>query len=94
MESLKLIKRINDIPGDDVEYFAPGHRLCAGCGAPQLIRTVLKAIPDPKVVVNATGCVEVATTVYPYTSWRVNWVHNAFENAAATASGIEAFEFS
>jgi len=90
MESLKLIKRINDIPGDDVEYFAPGHRLCAGCGAPQLIRTVLKAIPDPKVVVNATGCVEVATTVYPYTSWRVNWVHNAFENAAATASGIEA----
>jgi len=41
------------------------------------------------VVVNATGCMEVASTIYPYTAWKVAWVHVAFENAAAVASGIE-----
>ncbi|MEM0024406.1 MAG: thiamine pyrophosphate-dependent enzyme [Thermofilaceae archaeon] len=84
----RQIKALREFPHE--EFFAPGHRLCAGCGIPQLVRTVLKAVPDPKVVVTATGCLEVATTIYPYTSWRVPWVHSAFENAAATASGIEA----
>jgi len=87
---VKTIKRINDIPGDEREFFVSGHRLCAGCAVPQLVRIALKAIPDPKIVVNATSCLEVASTIYPYTSWKVPWVHNAFENAAATASGIEA----
>ncbi|RLE88703.1 MAG: pyruvate ferredoxin oxidoreductase [Thermoprotei archaeon] len=82
------VKSIKEIPRE--ELFAPGHRLCAGCGIPPLVRIVLKAVPGPKVVVTATGCLEVATTIFPYTSWRVPWVHNAFENAAATASGIEA----
>ena len=82
------IKALREMPR--LELFAPGHRMCAGCGVPQLVRTVLKAVPDPKVVITATGCLEVATTIFPYTSWRVPWVHNAFENAAATAAGIEA----
>ena len=82
------IKTLREMPRE--ELFAPGHRLCAGCGIPQLVRTALKAVPGPKVVVTATGCLEVATTIFPYTSWRVPWVHNAFENAAATAAGIEA----
>ncbi|MFZ8855434.1 MAG: thiamine pyrophosphate-dependent enzyme [Thermofilaceae archaeon] len=82
------IKTLREMPRE--ELFAPGHRLCAGCGIQQLVRTVLKAVPDPKVVVTATGCLEVATTIFPYTSWRGPWVHNAFENAAATAAGIEA----
>lgn len=82
------IRTLKEVPR--AELFAPGHRLCAGCGIPTLVRIALKAVPDPKVVVTATGCLEVATTIYPYTSWRVPWVHNAFENAAATAAGIEA----
>jgi pyruvate ferredoxin oxidoreductase beta subunit len=41
------------------------------------------------VISNATGCLEVATTIYPYTSWRVPWIHSAFENAAATIAGVE-----
>ncbi|ABL77979.1 thiamine pyrophosphate-dependent enzyme [Thermofilum pendens] len=85
---LKTIKTLKEIPRE--EQFAPGHRLCAGCGIPQVVRLALKAVPDPKVVVNATGCLEVATTIFPYTSWGVPWVHIAFENAAAVASGIEA----
>jgi pyruvate ferredoxin oxidoreductase beta subunit len=82
------IKSLKELPR--TEQFAPGHRLCAGCGIPQVVRFALKAVPDPKVVVNATGCLEVATTIFPYTSWGVPWVHVAFENAAAVASGIEA----
>ena len=72
------------------ERLAPGHRLCAGCGASIVVRQVLAAIDEPVVVANATGCLEVATTIAPYTAWQVPWIHNAFENAAATISGVEA----
>ena len=72
------------------ERLAPGHRLCAGCGASIIVRQILAAIDDPVVIANATGCLEVATTIYPYTAWRVPWIHNAFENAASTISGVEA----
>ena len=72
------------------ERLAPGHRLCAGCGAPIVVRQMLAAIDDPVVITNATGCLEVGTTIYPYTAWRVPWFHNAFENSASTMSGVEA----
>jgi pyruvate ferredoxin oxidoreductase beta subunit len=51
---------------------------------------MMAAIDDPVVLTNATGCLEVATTIYPYTAWRVPWMHNAFENSASTMAGIEA----
>ena len=66
-----------------------GHSLCQGCGVPIVVRTVLGSLPGPAVVVNATGCLEVATTRFPTTAWNVPWLHVAFENAAATAAGIE-----
>jgi len=69
--------------------FTGGHSLCRGCGAPTVVRTVLNSISTPVVVVNATGCLEVATTRYPTTAWGVPWMHLAFENAAAAASGLE-----
>jgi pyruvate ferredoxin oxidoreductase beta subunit len=72
------------------ERLAPGHRLCAGCGASIVVRQILAAIDQPVVIANATGCLEVATSIYPYTAWRVPWIHNAFENAASTISGVEA----
>jgi pyruvate ferredoxin oxidoreductase beta subunit len=72
------------------ERLSPGHRLCAGCGASIIVRQILAAIDEPVVIANATGCLEVATAIYPYTAWRVPWIHNAFENAAATISGVEA----
>ncbi|HDM90166.1 MAG TPA: pyruvate ferredoxin oxidoreductase, partial [candidate division WOR-3 bacterium] len=64
-------------------------RACAGCGFPSIIRLVLGATTDPKVVANATGCMEVVTTIFPYTAWPVNWIHSLFENAAATIAGVE-----
>ncbi|MGQ9466350.1 MAG: thiamine pyrophosphate-dependent enzyme [Anaerolineae bacterium] len=71
------------------DRLSSGHRLCAGCAAPIIVRQMLAAIDDPVVVANATGCLEVATTIYPYTAWRVPWIHNAFENAASTIAGVE-----
>ena len=68
----------------------PGHRLCAGCAAPVIVKLTLLAAEGPTIVVNATGCLEVATTIFPYTSWKVPWIHNAFENAASTAAGVDA----
>jgi pyruvate ferredoxin oxidoreductase beta subunit len=67
-----------------------GHRACSGCGAPIVVRQVLMASKDPVVVTCATGCLEVVTTIFPYTAWKVPFLHNAFENSAATCSGIEA----
>ena len=67
-----------------------GHSLCQGCGIPMVVRTVIDSIETPVVVVSATGCLEVATTRFPTTAWNVPWVHVAFENAAAVASGAEA----
>ncbi|MFH1542048.1 MAG: thiamine pyrophosphate-dependent enzyme [bacterium] len=72
------------------EPLTGGHRACAGCGFPQIVKMVLMASKDPVVVVCATGCLEVTTTIFPYSAWKVPFLHNAFENSAATASGVEA----
>jgi pyruvate ferredoxin oxidoreductase beta subunit len=73
------------------EGLAGGHRLCAGCGASITVRQVMLAAGDVPVVTGcATGCLEVSTTIYPYTSWTGSFVHNAFANSAATVSGVEA----
>ncbi len=71
------------------ERLGPGHRLCAGCGASIVARQVLMGTENPVVAVSATGCFEVGTTIYPYTAWNIPFMHNAFENAASTISGIE-----
>ena len=71
------------------ELLSGGHRLCPGCGAPIVVRQVLAAVKTPVVIANATGCVEVSTSIYPYTSWNCSWIHVAFENAAAVISGVE-----
>lgn len=73
------------------ERLTGGHRLCAGCGAGVVLRQVLMGAKNsPVVVSNATGCAEVSTTIYPYTAWEDSYIHSAFENAAATISGVEA----
>ena len=74
------------------ERFVGGHRLCAGCGAGITCRAVMRALEpeDRAVITNATGCLEVSSFMYPYTSWTESYVHSAFENAAATCSGVEA----
>ncbi len=71
------------------ELLTGGHRLCAGCGASIIVRQVLLAADTPVVVAASTGCLEVATSIFPYTAWRCSFIHCAFENAASTLSGVE-----
>ncbi len=83
---MATLKELSNVP----EVLAPGHRMCAGCGAPVVVRQILRGAKAPVVVANATGCLEVSTTIYPYTSWNSPFIHTAFENAAASLSGVEA----
>lgn len=73
------------------ERLVPGHRMCAGCGGTIAVRNVLKALhPGDKAVIgNATGCLEVSSYTYPYSSYEDSYIHSAFENAGATLSGVE-----
>ena len=71
------------------ERLGPGHRFCAGCAEPIVIRQILSAIEEPVVVGAATGCTEIATSMYPTTAWNVPWIHNAFENVSTTITGVE-----
>ena len=68
------------------DRFCGGHRMCAGCGAPITIKNVLKALnPEDKAVIcSATSCLEVSTFMYPYTSWKDSFIHNAFEKLPFT----------
>ena len=83
---------VKEVVANKPAVFESGHRMCAGCGAPPVARMVMRALheKDHAVVSNATGCMEVSTCIYPYTSWSSSYIHTAFENAAATCSGVEA----
>jgi pyruvate ferredoxin oxidoreductase beta subunit len=72
------------------EYFVPGHRACQGCAEALALRLVAKALGRNNIIASATGCMEIFSSPFPLTSWNVPWIHVAFENTAAVASGIEA----
>jgi len=75
---------------DKEEYFSAGHRACQGCGEALAIRLMCKALGKDTVIVNATGCMEVVSSLYPTTAWKLPWLHVAFPNAASVGSGVEA----
>jgi len=72
------------------ESLAPGHRACQGCAELLAVRLVAKTLGHDFIIANATGCLEIVTSSYPHSAWKVPWIHVAFENAAAVASGVEA----
>ncbi|MBV8570299.1 MAG: hypothetical protein JO319_06785 [Acidobacteriaceae bacterium] len=71
-----------------------GHRACRGCGealgARYALDAAMKAAGGKLIVSNATGCLEVFSTPFPETSWRIAWMHSLFGNSAAIATGIAA----
>lgn len=79
-----IIKDTTKIP----KRIAPGHGACPGCGIPVNINLLLKGIEGNVVLLFQTGCGMVVTTAYPKTSFKVNYVHNLFQNGAATLSGL------
>ncbi|WP_213451862.1 thiamine pyrophosphate-dependent enzyme [Rhizomonospora bruguierae] len=79
---------------DRANALTSGHRACQGCGealgARYVLDAAMRATGGKLVVVNATGCLEVFSTPYPETSWRVPWLHSLFGNAPAVAAGAAA----
>jgi pyruvate ferredoxin oxidoreductase beta subunit len=73
----------------EVEFVTSGHRACQGCAEILALRLALKVFGEDTVIAMATGCMEIISTPLPTTNWRLPWMHVAFENAAAVASGIE-----
>ncbi|OPY83918.1 MAG: Pyruvate synthase subunit PorB [Smithella sp. PtaU1.Bin162] len=71
------------------ELISAGHRACQGCGEVLAVRLMCKALGENTVIASATGCMEIISSMYPTTAWEVPWIHVAFENAAAVASGVE-----
>ena len=71
-----------------------GHRACQGCGealgARYALDAAMRATAGQMVAVNATGCLEVFSTPYPETSWRIAWLHSLFGNAPSVATGVAA----
>jgi len=76
--------------GEIGHLFTSGHTACSGCGQSIAARLVLRAAGRNIIATDATGCLEVFSSNYPYSAWEVPWVHSLFENSAAVASGVEA----
>jgi pyruvate ferredoxin oxidoreductase beta subunit len=91
---LPLAERSVQADPNRLNSLTSGHRACRGCGEALAARWVLdaasRATNGELVVVNATGCLEVFSTPYPESAWRVPWIHSLFGNAPAVASGVAA----
>ena len=66
----------------------PGHGACPGCGIFPSLNTFLKGIEGNVIVQYHTGCAMVVTTGYPFSSHRITYIHNLFQNGSATMSGL------
>jgi len=77
----------NVIPRE--EFAVSGHRACTGCAEILAVRLALKGFGRDTIISMATGCMEIVSSPLPTTDWTLPWIHVAFENAAAVASGIE-----
>lgn len=84
---LKSLELYTEHP--EYEFAVSGHRACQGCAEILALRLALKVFGEDTIIAMATGCMEIISTPLPTTSWRLPWIHVAFENTAAVASGIE-----
>jgi len=89
MSEQKKIKNLKSF-STTADRFEGANLLCPGCAHSIIVREVLNATNDDLVLSAATGCLEVSTAVYPYTSWDASWIHIGFENASTAVAGSEA----
>ncbi len=85
----KIIKNLKEFSTAN-DRFEGAHLLCPGCAHSIIVRELMNCTDDDLVIATNTGCLEVSTAVYPYTSWDTSWIHIGFENAATAASCAEA----
>ncbi|MEN8006508.1 MAG: thiamine pyrophosphate-dependent enzyme [Candidatus Krumholzibacteriota bacterium] len=83
-----MATNLKQLTGNE-DLLAGGHRACAGCTGSNILRQIMLTAGADTVVGGATGCMEVVTTIFPYTAWKTSFIHSAFENCAATISGVE-----
>jgi len=69
-------------------FLSAENSACAGCGQITASRAVVNTLGPDTIVVNATGCLEVTTSQYPSSAWKLPWIHSLFANPAPLASGI------
>ncbi len=89
MSEIKKIKNLKEF-STSADRFEGANLLCPGCAHSIIVREILNATNDPLILGAATGCLEVCTAVYPYTSWDNSWIHIGFENASTAVAGAEA----
>jgi pyruvate ferredoxin oxidoreductase alpha subunit len=77
-------RKLAEIP----KRIVPGHGACPGCGIFPSLNIFFRGIEGNVVVLFHTGCAMVVTTGYPFSSHRVTYIHNLFQNGAATMSGL------
>ena len=81
---LEPLWKMTEVP----KRISPGHGACPGCGAFPTLHQVYNVLQGDVVVLFQTGCAMVVTTGYPSTAHRINYIHNLFQNGAATLSGL------
>ena len=89
MSEVKKIKNLKEF-STSADRFEGANLLCPGCAHSIIVREVLNATNDDLVLAASTGCLEVCTAVYPYTSWDASWIHIGFENSSTAVAGAEA----
>ncbi len=89
MSEVKKIKNLKEF-STSADRFEGANLLCPGCAHSIIVREVLNATNDDLVLGASTGCLEVCTAVYPYTSWDASWIHIGFENGSTAVAGAEA----
>ena len=72
------------------ELFTMGHTGCSGCAQSMSVKLIMEILGKNTIATSATGCLEVFSTRWPESSWKIPWIHSLFENSAAVASGVEA----
>ena len=85
----KIIKNLKEFSTSN-DRLEGAHLLCPGCAHSMIVRELMNCTDDNLVISTNTGCLEVSTAVYPYTSWDTSWIHIGFENAATAVTGAEA----
>ena len=77
-------RKLTEMP----KRLAAGHGACPGCGIIPTLNNFLRGIEGPVVVLFHTGCGMIIGSGYPFSAHRVTYIHNLFQNGAATMSGV------
>jgi pyruvate ferredoxin oxidoreductase beta subunit len=84
---MKQFATFKDVP--EKKLTVGGGPLCGGCPASLGLKFALMALGEDTIVINSSGCMTLYVT-YPHMPTMTPWIHNAIENAGASASGIYA----